>query len=240
MKEKSIDTSDKIIPLVYLSLGSFLKIELLLKGPCVEKTHFLTLIPSRDGIGILLAFDCKSQPIPPFCLCKNPLSIFVYFIQCFLIPLLFILVFIDFFITHLYWWLVDTYSSLIQNLASYVYLSCNSNIIRQFLKVWYACYLHPDCLRLRVKFMDPTPDILKPSKKDSENLHFSKLSRQCLDTLKFENEGPYHSPFLTLFSNNTQQPHYQVTHYHVDTAIRNSTLEIINLFEHKLWPFNSF
>ena len=49
MSDKSIHTNDKIIPLVYFILDSFLKTELFSTGPCVQTTHFLrSLLPGME------------------------------------------------------------------------------------------------------------------------------------------------------------------------------------------------
>ena len=49
MSDKSIHTNDKIIPLVYFILDSFLKTELFSTGPCVQTTHVLrSLLPGME------------------------------------------------------------------------------------------------------------------------------------------------------------------------------------------------
>ena len=49
MSDKSVHTSDKIIPLVYFILDSSLKTEIFSTGPCGQTTHFLhSLFPGME------------------------------------------------------------------------------------------------------------------------------------------------------------------------------------------------
>ena len=78
------------------------------------------------------------------------------------------------------------------------------------------------------------------SKVESGNLHFSKTLQTMLRQNEVWEQQSLPSDSLVLLNSNTQHPHCQVTHYHVDTATSYSTFEIINLFEHKLLSFTSY
>lgn len=176
MGDKSIYIYMTRYPFTLFGPWFFLEDRISLERRMCRGNTFL-LAPLRDGVALLCAF-CKSQSIPFFFFMKKS---FIHFCPCH--PMLVSPIYYLFYclLTCIDDWLAH-FSPSPRILPSYhisnIYVSYDSNILWQFLKLWYSCHPHLNHISLKrqVNGFHTGPIISKFSKVESRNLHFSESS----------------------------------------------------------------